>query len=559
MVSLTAQIKAVCGMERSEEVERQALLVEERSCVAHLVRKHRLAMKGHKKIVDSDDDDDASIAKAHAEGSSLLFKFKLVAERRQVEWDLYETRCRELRRRFEETNDPKVFDTVQALPKPGLQKTKATAPVPVSPRQLHGDPTAIAAPVVLVEQPLMLPNPPAVMELPPEVKAAMQTEGFSRASIVMEERASRLSLSNSLRISVIEGDDEMRARTWNRESYDAEMDRREQRRDAEAAQQRQERFREITSRHKAIGTEQTNRVFLKKMLREKRVAIQFDETQKREGIEADWAKWFNISIVLLNFKAILVMVPEEEAVGRGMIMGKQWNDWQRFILRMSKYYQRTEALSVEMQSAMDELFDTETFMMRYHIEMFEKTQKEQEDELKRRDVLRQLADAEELERIKLEAKYGASPLTIRPGSADGRSRLVLRPQDELEIIKARHPPSGITDAVRQAFRSNQDNNALFMALEPKYMKVRRNSDGAANSVAAPAVTPSPSSSLSPKARNRTPPPQLEAAASAADSIATAVPRYTAGVAVVSPKLDAIHSYDADAPVSSLKHSRSAFE
>ncbi|CUG05051.1 Hypothetical protein, putative, partial [Bodo saltans] len=238
MASLTNDIEALRGIERAEEADRQALIVEERSCVAHLVRKIRNASKG-KKVVDSDDDDDASIAKAHAQGSSLLFKFKLVAERRQIEWDLYEAKCRELRRSFEETNDPALFDAVEALPAPGhyskhllrqQQKAQQQA-VAEKPVEVLVEPVATHA-VVLAplshSQAALLPHPPAVVELPYAVKQAMQEEGFARASIILEERASRRTHSNTFKISLIEGDDDMRARTWNRESTDAEIARREE-------------------------------------------------------------------------------------------------------------------------------------------------------------------------------------------------------------------------------------------------------------------------------------------------------------------------------------------
>jgi hypothetical protein len=572
MASLTNDIEAVRGVECREETERQALVVEERSCVAHLVRKIRNAAKG-KKMVDSDDDDDASIAKAHAQGSSLLFKFKLVAERRQIEWDLYEARCRELRRNFEATNDPALFDAVEALPAPGhhskhkhkqqQQQQRQTALVVV---HKSVDPPAEPASNAVLLAPLpskaALPHPPAVIELPPAVKQAMQEEGFARASILLEERASRRNLSNTFKITLIEGDDEMRARTWNRESNDAEVARREERRDEEAAEKRAAAFREMSNRHKSIAIEQTQRVFLKKMLRERRVSMQVEETQLREEVEAEWAKWFNISIVLRNFRSLLTIVPLEEAASRGTVIGKEWNQRQCLILRLWRFYQRIEASYNETLSSMDQLFDTETFMMRYQIEMHDKTVREQEEELKRRDVLRDIADAEERERIILEAKYGASPLTERPDSANGRTRLILRPKDELEIIQFRHPPSGITDIVRQTFRSNQENNSLFMALEPKYMKAKKHVtdapleaspslDTASNS--SPFTSSRRSTTASPTASSRVRPPQLAPSVIASETNDDERhPPRSSVVAVVSPKLDAIRQFQPDAPVIELR-------
>lgn len=486
---------------RDEEVARLSLIVEERSFIAHIKKKLRNVIKTG---ADSSSDDDGDTAAADQgkkrakpkAPSSLLLKYKLVAERRQIEWDLYEERCRDLRRQYDMTHDDRFLTQMESLAKPNAKKKSTISQKTESSVCAAGVSTAAAAddaarrrdkadlvPILLPQQPaastastgntvqeaVALPHPTEVADPPLYMKQAFRDEGFSRASLVMEERSARQALSNKFKLSLIEGDDALRAAQWNRECYTRELDVRALHRHEAELEEKERKYQEIANQYRSITSAQTNRVFVKKMLRERRVALQVEESTTREDIALDWGKWFNISIVCMNFSTIMKIIPEEELVKRAKILGDERRGFERFIIRYQVHLRRVDELATLMELAFAELYDAESESIQLHIAMYHKQLREIDLEEKRRYQLRQMYLREDIERLKLEAKLGAPNLTTTPGVPTGGNILALQPEDELEMLLAKHPHTNISEAVSKTRRMNQENNRLYMTLERRHV------------------------------------------------------------------------------------------
>jgi hypothetical protein len=468
-----------------EASARHDIVVEERSFMAHLIRKSKRSFDAATRgtfFQDSDED----VGDSSAAQSRLLEKFKIVAAMRQVEWELYESRARELRRQCESDNSNESLELLFRMVNPSqrCQRQKEikqdcselgnSTPSPGSHAVAGGSVGGDASPGVVpplsarpapIER-VALP-PPA--EISPSERIVLSDEGFSRATLIMEERSGRNYIRNALQHSLLYGDDEIRVKLWDKQWKAVEEDAREAQRRKEAMEKQHQEFVARAGRHRQIAQQQNLRVAAKRRNREMRLVVEEDESIQRNDIIDDFFTWFRTYVYRRHFFSVALAIPIEEAHARCTLESRESTLFAK-VSRTRKMLQWLEGTYRDWEHRREEIYAESADDLTREILLYRKQLEEEEQQMKRRDILRQVEEREERERLMLELQFGASPLSLRPKSApSGVNRFCLRPADRFQLLVSNHPPSSIKALVQRASRANQENNALYMAIDKRHL------------------------------------------------------------------------------------------
>lgn len=434
----------------AEDSGRLDVLVEERSFLAHIIRKFQtnlLQCAPSQKMkyfvpttVHADDDDEPvdadlqqrvkrvasrSLFKSRAEASGGLDlmpgtsvqKYHRIAAMRQLEWDLYEDRVRDLRRVFEETGNESVLDDIERLQRPTNGKKESVsctrqvvvAAPPVPPRNVHPSP----------EKNPPLPPPPPPDD--PAVVLTIKDEGFSRATFVMEERSCRLVLSNMWKRSLTHPDADMVARLWDRRCLDMELDRRESSRDAAAAVLQAGVYKDTLSKHRSIALAQNRRAQQRKDFREIRLDLEAKEHRARYLMNTDEVELFSL-VYLNNIPDLLTLSYVEEGIRRVQLESTESFTRHRVLYAALHIVSNIEASTRLHGERAAELLRIERSDINRVALLYQRQVEEEELQTQRKETMRSVQDDEKREQLKLQMLYGVPDLT-QSGSPVGQVKL----------------------------------------------------------------------------------------------------------------------------------------
>jgi hypothetical protein len=367
-----------------EERARLDLLVDERSSCASIVRRLLVAQGRAQPLLrvqrtraplsnldDAPDDTDSSGEASQQVDADLLLRreqvasrsvyrsldeaaggvelvvrrttvqYRRVAAQRQLDWSVFESRVRDLRREFDRTGDERLLDAIAALKRPQTPVAPASSwTAAASPqRAAHGASPSRATAVAAAASPGRPSSPAskaggggctmsaagaaAVDGAAVAQQQHAKEEGFIRSTVMMEEQSCRAVLSRRWATSLTHPDEEMLAHRRTVVANLQELRRRDADREAEAIKAADADMHANVSRFRAIAAVQNHRAQTSKDQREERIALCDAEQRARWLVLQHEHSEFTVGMFERRINSVTFIAKWEETTHRMRIAASE--------------------------------------------------------------------------------------------------------------------------------------------------------------------------------------------------------------------------------------------